>query len=123
MKRYEDLQFRDDFMFGIVMGYDELCRKFLERLLQHPVDKLITLEKQKKIRLTSDGKPIRLDIYTQESSTGTLFDAEMQQLGHKKRDDLQLPKRSRYYQAIIDTDMLVQGNSYKKLMESNIIFI
>ena len=115
MKKYEDLQFSDDFMFGIVMGDDELCRKFLERLLQQPVDKLVTPEKQKEIRMTSDGKSIRLDIYTQESTSGTVYDAEMQKLGNKTLEELQLPRRSRYYQALIDTDMLVRGNSYKKL--------
>ena len=123
MKKYEDLQFSDDFMFGIVMGDDELCRKFLERILQQPVDKLVTPEKQKEIRMTSDGKSIRLDIYTQESSSGTVYDAEMQKLGNKKLEDLQLPRRSRYYQSLIDTDMLVRGNTYKKLKESNVIFI
>ena len=123
MKKYEELQFSDDFMFGIVMGDDELCRKFLETLLQQPVEKLTTPTKQKDIRITSDGKPIRLDIYTQESSTGTVYDAEMQQLNRKKVEELQLTKRSRYYQSMIDTDMLMQGNSYKELTESNIIFI
>ena len=36
-KRYEELTFVDDFMFGKVMEDKELCREVLECLLEHPV--------------------------------------------------------------------------------------
>ena len=123
MKQFKELMFRDDFMFGKVMEDNELCRKVLERLLGHPVGKLEAPGSQKEIRVTEDGKPIRLDIYTRDSDTKAIYDAEMQQLGKKSIEELMLPKRSRYYQALIDMDYLSRGNSYKKLTESNVIFI
>lgn len=39
-KRYEELTFVDDFIFGKVMEDMELCQDSLERLLQAPVGKL-----------------------------------------------------------------------------------
>ena len=38
---------------------------------------------------------------------GVVYDAEMQNYSHEdKRDYSQLPKRSRYYQGMIDTNIL-----------------
>ena len=43
MKRYEELEFKDDFMFGKVMEDLELCHDVLECLLGRPVGKLMEL--------------------------------------------------------------------------------
>ncbi len=39
-KAYEELEFRDDFMFGRVMADSVLCHDVLECLLQQPVGEL-----------------------------------------------------------------------------------
>ena len=122
MKPFEELEFRDDFMFGKVMEDPELCRRVLERLLDTPVGELTAVEAQKEFRYFSDGKPIRLDIYNMDD-TGTVFDTEIQNLNKKSVEFYQLPKRSRFYQSAIDTDFLRKKMSYKKLPESRIIFI
>ena len=49
---------------------------------------------------------------------GTVYDIEMQ-----VTDTKELPKRSRYYQSMIDLQMIDRGQSYKKLKPSYIIFI
>ena len=66
MKSYDELQFRDNFMFGKVMEDPGLCRRVLECLLGH----------------ISEGKPIRLDVYSEDRS-GAVYDAEMENLNHK----------------------------------------
>ena len=122
MKNYEDLEFSDDFMFGKVMEDQELCKEVLECLLQRPIEKLKSLETQKGFQFTADGKPMRLDVYN-EDSDGGIYDVEMQNQNHKKIQDLQLPKRSRFYQSAIDIDFMNKGNSYKILPESSILFL
>ncbi|MBP3296460.1 MAG: Rpn family recombination-promoting nuclease/putative transposase [Lachnospiraceae bacterium] len=122
MKNYEELMFRDDFMFGKVMEDPELCREVLECLLQRPVGELKKLQTQREFRYSIDGKPIRLDVYN-EDDNGVIYDAEMENLNHKSVESHLLPKRSRYYQGAIDIDYMDQGNSYKKLPESNVMFI
>ena len=47
----------------------------------------------------------------------------MENLNHKTVESHQLPRRSRYYQAAIDIDHMDRGNSYRKLPESNVLFI
>ncbi|MBP5384504.1 MAG: Rpn family recombination-promoting nuclease/putative transposase, partial [Lachnospiraceae bacterium] len=58
-----------------------------------------------------------------EDSEGAVYDAEMQNLNNKTVEHYQLPLRTRFYQSAIDTDYMNKGNSYKKLPESNVIFI
>ena len=94
MKNYEELRFSDDFMFGKVMEDPELCREVLECLLQEPVGELKEVQTQREFRFTVDGKPIRLDVYN-EDSRGAIYDAEMENLNRKTVDSHQLPKRSR----------------------------
>ena len=66
-RSYEELRFSDDFMFGKVMEDKELCREVLECLLQQPVGELTEVQTQREFRYTSDGKPIRLDVYNEDS--------------------------------------------------------
>ncbi len=120
-KAYEELEFKDDFMFGKVMEDPEICREVLECLLQRPVGELHNIVREKDIRCTSEGKPIRLDIYTEDDIR--VYDAEMQNLNHEILKSLALPKRSRFYQASIDYDHLKKGHTYKSLPESVILFI
>lgn len=120
-KSYEDLQFTDDFMFGKVMEDNELCHDVLECLLQEPVGTLQDVQAERLFRYTSDGKPIRLDVYTKDNRA--IYDAEMQNLNHKKKKNLELPRRSRFYQSMSDVDFLQRGNSYRILPEGKILFI
>ena len=121
IKPYDELEFRDDFMFGKVMQDKELCRAVLECLLQHPVGELDDPVPQREFRYTSDGMPIRLDIYTRDEST--VYDAEIQNLNKKSIAALELPRRTRFYQASMDTDHMDRGGSYKTLPDSAILFI
>ena len=121
VKEYEELEFRDDFMFTKTMEDKALCKDVIERLLQHPIGDLKDVQREKEYRTTKEGKPIRLDIYTYDESA--VYDAEMQNLNNKSREELRLPKRSRFYQSSIDSDFLRKGHSYRSLPDSSILFI
>ena len=110
-------------MFTAVMRDPNLCRRVIERLLQTQIGELTTPAYEKVIKQTKDGKSIRLDIYAKEDSKNTVYDMEMQNLNRKSISSLNLPKRSRYYQSMIDRNILGEGKEYSELSESNVIFI
>lgn len=120
-KNYEELELKDDFMFGKVMGNRELCRRTLETLLGIRIDSIEYPDRQKSIRITSEGKSVRLDVYVQDDRD-RVYDAEMQQFPYGTVEQ-ELPKRSRYYQGMIDLSLLERGISYQELKECYIIFI
>lgn len=64
---------------------------------------------QQPIELTADGKGARFDVYS-EDDTGTVFDCEMQTTENRN-----LPKRSRYYQGMIDLNLIERGADYGEL--------
>ena len=103
-KKYDDLTFTDDFMFCKVMTTNpELCHELLELILGKKVGAFTRLDQQKPIEMTADGKGIRFDVYSEDDS-GIVYDCEMQT---SKKDNL--PKRTRYYQGMIDTIQIFEG--------------
>ena len=120
-KRYEELTIADDFMFGKVMEDKQLCREVLECLLEQPAGELEDVQTERQFRYTTDGKPIRLDVYTRDRNR--VYDAEMQNLNHQAVEKLELPRRSRFYQAAMDMDHLDKGRSYRELPEGKVLFI
>ncbi len=117
-KRYEELTIADDFMFGKVMEDKALCREVLECLLEQPVGELEDVRTERQFRYTTDGKPIRLDVYTRDQNH--VYDAEMQNLNHQAVEKLELPRRSRFYQSTMDMDHLGKGKSYRELPEGKV---
>ena len=118
VKEYDELLFTDDFLFCKVLeNNEELCKELLELILRKKIRKINYLAKQKVIDITSDGKGIRLDVYL-EDDENTVFDIEMQTTTSKD-----LPKRTRYYQGMIDLNLIEKGAGYEELKKSYIIFI
>lgn len=117
-KQYKELTFTDDFMFGkVLINNPEICRRLLEVLLEIKIKKISFPERQKTIEILSDGKGIRLDVYVDDEN-GTIYNIEMQTKVKKE-----LPKRSRYYQGMIDMNLIERGAKYKELKLSFVIFI
>ena len=115
---WEELQISNDFIFGKVMQDPKLCKELLQRILPGlKIDHIEYPETQKAIRPDIDAKSVRLDVYV-EDGKGTVYDIEMQ-VGMSK----ELPKRTRYYQSLLDMQMIDKGEPYKKLKPSYIIFI
>ena len=115
-KPVEELTFTDDFMFGTVMKNRMICKGVIERLLHIKVGKIEYPSLQKTIAPFYESKGIRLDVYV--SDPDRIFDIEIQ-----TSIPLSLPKRTRYYQSLMDVDNLLRGQSYAELKESYVIFI
>jgi len=115
---WENLRISNDFMFGKIMQNPKLCKELLQRILPElEIDHVEYPEAQKGIRPDADAKSVRLDVYVLDGK-GTVYDIEMQVVNTKE-----LPKRARYYQSMIDLQMIDKGESYKKLKPGYIIFI
>ena len=118
IKKYEELDFTDDFMFcKVLTNNPELCRELLELIIEKKVGQFIHVEKQKPIEITADGKGVRFDVYS-EDDQNVVYDCEMQ-----TSNGVNLPKRSRYYQGMIDLNLIERGEDYSKLKKSYVIFI
>lgn len=120
-KKYEDLVISDDFMFGKVMSNKKLCKRMLEILLDIEIENIEYPELQKSINITYQGKSVRLDAYVEDEKKA-VYNAEMQKKTYEKQVE-QLPKRSRYYQGMIDLNLIQKGALYQELSESYILFI
>ena len=76
----------------------------------------LSVETQKTLKLEADAHGVRLDAFVESSKLWA--DIEMQM-----SDGSELDIRARYYHANIDLDFLEQGQPYKELKPSYVIFI
>lgn len=116
-KRYRNLQFRDDFLFcKILESNPDIAKELIEMILNVRI-KHVIVQKQTSIEIVSEARGVRLDVYA-EDENDTIYDIEMQTT--KKNN---LPKRSRYYQGMIDLNLIDRGDDFNKLRKTYIIFI
>lgn len=117
MKPFQELTFTDNFMFCKVLTLNpHLCEEMLQLILGKRVC-IVTEQDQKSIQVTPDGKGVRMDVYV-EDEDNAIYDIEMQ-----TTSEMNLPKRSRYYQGIIDMNIIEAGMDYNELRQSFVIFI
>ena len=115
-EKYRTLKFTDDFLFcKILQECPDITQELVELVLNRKVRKVV-VQKQEAIELTSDGKGIRLDVYVEEKNDA-IYDLEMQTTNKPE-----LPKRSRYYQGMIDLNSIRRGAKYEELRKTYIIF-
>ncbi len=119
IKEWEELTICDNFLFQKVMQNQRLCKRLIEKLLHIRIKSISYPAAEKSIAVSATQKSIRLDLYV-ETDSGVIFDIEMQTL-----DGVEgwLPKRTRYYQSMIDLDVLGKGEDYTDLKPSYVIFI
>lgn len=115
-EKWENATIANNFIFYKVMHNNpDICKRLLEILLEIEIER-IEMEQEKQIEVDYGIKGIRLDVYAKNATQA--FNIEMQ-----VADTQELPERSRYYQGIMDVDMLRSGQKYKELKDSYIIFI
>lgn len=119
IKPFEELTLKDDYMFKRVMSDKNICKKALELILNIKIKDIKYLEDEKAFKSSYVSKGVRLDVYA-EDEAHTVYDIEMQV---RNLYEEELAKRMRYYQSIIDIDLLRSGKLYKTLKNSIIIFI
>lgn len=86
---YEKQTLSNDFIFGKVMQNKSICTELITLLTGNELDDTVNVNNQKPIKVTSDSKGVRYDVYVEDKHSS--YDAEMQNDDSKKN----LPKRSR----------------------------
>lgn len=120
-KPYEQLSIRDPFMFGKISSDPRNAEIILSSLLARDISlDIATMEHH--IQLLSSKKYVKLDLFAIDED-GTNYDAEMQNKSKNPDRQKELPKRSRYYQCMLDGDILDTGIDYLDMNNSYIIFI
>ena len=124
VKKFENLTIQSDFIFKKVMSRKRICIHLLEELLQIKIADINYLEAEKSLEPDYTSRGIRLDIIV-EDDKNTHYNLEMQVKNNKNPHTkaFVLPKRSRYYQALLDIDLLQQGQEYDLLPPTYVIFI
>lgn len=117
-QKWEDLTIANNFIFYKVMHNNpDVCKELLEILLEFPIEK-IEMSQEEEIDIDFGSKGVRLDVYAKDADGLKVYNIEMQ-----ASDTKELPERARYYQGVIDVDLLKSGQKYKDLKTSFIIFI
>ena len=119
IKDWEDLTIADNFLFQKVMQNKRICKHLIEKILHIQIKDITFPDSENTINIRYDSKSVRLDVYV-EDEKGRVFDIEMQ-CTNGEGDEL--PKRTRYYQGMIDMELLEKGKMYDDLNPSYIIFI
>lgn len=115
--KYNELTLSNNFLFSKVMRNKEICKKLLEIILNIKIDHLEYIEEEKVVDVSLFSKGVRLDVYTGDDAQ-RVYNVEMQATNPKN-----LPKRSRYYQGVIDLNLMEKGGEYNDLNKSYVVFI
>ena len=119
---FEQLPITDRFMFAMVFSHKEIAKPFLEAVLGIKIHELRDPEPEKTVDVSPFYKGIRYDVFVKETGTNgetiRSFDIEMQM-----EDNKEIPKRTRYYQAMCDSEALNKGEVYYNLKELYIMFL
>ena len=114
----KELNLTNRFLFDEVMEDPRAHQDVLSIIFGRNVPLLDKNETEKELRVSPLLRAIRMDVFSMDEDA-IIYNTEMQQ---KKRGDL--AKRSRYYQAIIDTSLLEPGvPDYNHLNMAYIIMI
>lgn len=118
IKPLAELNLMDDFLFGAAMENLVFCKQVLEIIFSRKITKVKFAETQKEKRNIPGFRGIRVDVYL-EDEDNIIYDVEVQ-----ARNVGNLPKRSRFYQSILDTPLLKSGEiDFDNLNPSFIIII
>ena len=91
------------------------CKHLLELLLGFKISRIV-MSQEETILTDPNSKGIRMDIYIQTKNE--CIDLELQAI-----DTKELSERARYYQSVMDVDILKAGKFYKELKTSYVVFL
>jgi len=103
IKPFEKLTLLDDFLFSVAAEDMEFCRRMLQVILGKKIVSIRRRQTQKEIKTLPELRGIRLDLLI-EDDTGAIYNVEVQ-----IRNIGNLPRRSRFYQGLIDIPLLIRG--------------
>lgn len=131
-RKLEDLNLLDDFLFGSMVTHPEVGEKFVRESLKtifgKDFGKLTVVPQKVYYGIDTDKHGARLDVYLEESPLENTGDvAAVYDMEPDKNDDNNavktLPRRVRFYHAVIDGNSLNSGESYKQLKDVFVILI
>lgn len=134
-RKLKELNLLDDFLFGTMIAYPEIGERFSREILkiifQREFGKLTVVPQKVYYGSDTDKHGARLDVYLEEENekadrehpeNAVIYDIEPD-----KNNDAEsrkaLPKRMRFYHAMIDGKSLKAGESYHNLKRVIIIMI
>ena len=107
----------NNYVFSQVMREPKRIRPLLEFILGKKIRLIRMVDPEKTMKERFQSKGIRLDLYV-EDVDGVVYDCEVQ-----TTDEKNLPRRMRYYQAMLDITFFRAGSDYNKMRKSYVIFI
>lgn len=128
MHSFEELNLMDSFLFESVTekveDAEKIARIIVERATGHHAEHLV-IESQKQLRgINIDKRGIRMDLYftepdtTKEGRIIRIYDIEPNNYYEEE-----IPRRNRFYHALIDTKLLPKGVGFEKLPDVLTIWI
>ena len=115
---FDSITISDNYMFQTVMMDPVICKEVVEMFLGFKLKGITYPEPEKGLINTPFARSVRFDVYA-EDLEGNAIDIEMQNVNPGD-----LAKRSRYYQAMIDSSMIQKGGKgYFGLKKCFIIFL
>ena len=131
-RKLEDLNLLDDFLFGSMVTHPEVGERFVREILKtifgKDFGKLTVVPQKVYYGIDTDKHGARLDVYLEESPLENTEDvATVYDMEPDKNNDHNavraLPRRVRFYHAVIDGNSLNSGESYKQLKDVFVILI
>ena len=117
-KHLTDLNLMDRFLFAEAADDPEFMEILLTILFDHEIHLQHPPQTEKEARSTVSQKQIRMDVWAKDKK-GAIYNAEPQQ-----QNTYNLPKRSRYYQSLMDCGLLEPGEiHYNRLNDLYMIII
>ncbi|MEI3219330.1 MAG: Rpn family recombination-promoting nuclease/putative transposase [Lachnoclostridium sp.] len=117
-KLLKELNLTDRFLFDEVIEDPQTHQDILSIIFGREIPLLTKNETEKEMRVSPQIRSVRMDVFSMDEER-TVYNTEMQD---KRKSDL--AKRSRYYQALLDTNLLEPGiPNYNLLNTSYIILI
>ncbi len=114
----KDLNLTNRFLFDEVMEDAETQQEVLSIILGKEISLLSHNETEKEFRLSPLARSVRMDVFSVDEEE-TVYNTEMQE---RRKNDL--PKRSRYYQSLLDASLLETGiPNYNLLNQTYLIMI
>ena len=112
-EKWQNATIANNFIFYKIMRHNpDVCKELLEILLEFKIER-IEISQEEEIDIDFGSKGIRMDVYVKDGDGKKVYNIELQ-----AADTKELPERSRYYQGVIDVDLLKSGQKYKALTTS-----
>ena len=116
-KLLKELNLTDRFLFDEVIEDPQTHQDMLSIIFGWEIPLLTKNETEKEMRVSPQIRSVRMDVFSMDEER-TVYNTEMQD---KRKSDL--AKRSRYYQAVLDTNLLEPGIPNYNLLNTTYIIL